>query len=52
MEYTESSRDTVLNGSPFTIRSLTPRFADAEEQKQAKKKIERELYGIFLKYMS
>ena len=52
MEYTESSRDATLNGNPFTVRSLTPLFANAEEQKEAKKKIERELYGIFLKYMS
>ena len=42
MEYTESSRDATMNGNPFTVRRLTPLFANAEEQKEAKKKIEEQ----------
>ena len=52
MEYQSSQHQTSLGEKGFTVHNLTPVFPDAQKQAEEKKKVEKELYEIFFKYMS
>ena len=52
MEYKSTEHQTTLGDKNYTVRHLTPVFQKSEEQAEYKKKIEKELYEIFRKYMS
>ena len=52
MEYKSTEHRATLGSKDYTVRHLTPVFQNSEEQAEHKKKIEKELYEIFRKYMS
>ena len=52
MEYKSTEHRTALGGREYTVRHLSPAFQNPEERAEHQKKIEKELYEIFRKYMS
>lgn len=49
--YTASEHSANVGGRMFTVRSLTPNL-HGEAEREKRQSIERELYGIFSKYMT
>lgn len=50
IEYAPTTHDAMIGNIQFTVRSLTPVFANDDERKAEKRRIENGLYSIFAKY--
>lgn len=49
--YTESEHMALMGGREIVVRNLVPKMSD-EKRREAKEKIQGELYNVFCKYMT